>query len=997
MARLFSSGFELQSISTAFKEFDRAYSDQTRMGSISTSIKRTGTASYRINGNIATGSGVGIAQDTHSLAQNNRKTFFRAYVLFESFPSVESGVMGISDDGNFANALVMIKPNGTATYYWNDSVSFTAATPASSTLNLHQWYRFEISLDTTTSTSWSGEFRIDGVTVATFSGANGGNFVCAGIQLFSEPFPSTGPANNVDQYYDDLAANDANGSFQNTWPGEGSIIHLKPDASGDNNAWLKGSNGAAGDANNFQNVDELNPDDATTYLKRTSGTPIDDYNCEPSGLDAGDTIKVVQVGARIAANSNTQTARDAKLRIKGQAGGTVQVGSTVFWNTTVWFTHYVVVPATYSLTSYTNPQGGAGAAWTSATLDTMQIGMQPNTSSANEIRVSTLWALVDYVPGPTTQNATIVLAADSAIITNPKEYNIAKSTLPADSIISADTKWYPIAKSAWTASSVLAANTLWYPTAKSTWGVTSVLAVTTLDISKVAVLQATGSVIANARIYTPISASFPLTSSLDVFSYENYATLVKLSGDSLLLADTLYYLIASANLPTNSTLTAKADRYTPSLAEISAFSDILVNSIQSFNAISELSATSSLTSVASQNYKANSDLMGFFSIIGNIGQIRIDTAESFPIVSSLVCSAKVYKPASASLPITSVLSAKGTLFERAAATLPATSSWSSTLYQNWMTNTAALAANSSFFAEVKTITISAEFSISSTLSVTTTKIYTPITAYLTGAFSLSASTISYGRAVATLGATAIILAGTYQKWVTNPSVIAATSSLSAMTQIDMYVSATLQGTSTLSVSTKLNNGAFVTLDGAASVTANTRWAMNDTSVLALTSTLNVSAAFQRNIAASLPITSDLLVVATLSKRDLSATLNATSTLLVKAMQLWKTQASYNPTSDVSLFTNQWWASRPTLSPALNIQVLPVQKMFEKAKLPITSQCRANSFLYGMAQSKLSLGSTLRANTIIHLVKNHNKTKKHLRGDVEKVNIKAGLAEEVEVS
>lgn len=922
MARVLSSGFELQSVGSSTKEWDRPYSTSNLFGSISTSIKRSGAASLRINGNIALGSGVGVAQDTHTLANNNRKTWFRTYVLFESFPTGNAaGVMGIADNTNFANVVVMINASGQAQYYWNNGTDFTAVTPLSSALNLHQWYRFEIFLDTTTSSSWSGEFRIDGATVSTFSGANGGNFVNAGCQLFSEPFAGT--ATGVDQYYDDAAANDANGSFQNSWPGEGKIVHLYPNAAGDNNAWRTGPTDAAGTTNNFTFVDEVNPDDGTTYIKRsTAGTPIDDYNVDTSaaaGLGASDTISVVQVGARVGANSNTSTQRDAKLRIKGQSGGTVVNGTTVFWNSTIWVTHLVVVPANYTLTTYTNPQ--TGAAWTPATLDTMQIGLQANTSSANEIRCSTLWALVEYIPASAVDHqGNAKLPATASIVSNMLLSGLAFSNISASS-----------------------------------------------------------SLIAKAIEILPTFASLPCSSDISI--------------------DTLVYRPASATLPLTSA--------------------VIVNALPKFNLSIAWPLSSNLSAVAKQFWSALAALSTDSNVIANVTTQRFAALASLPIDSSFFADAKIlYKTIPEPFVLTSTLTAKGLQRWSASAAYVFSSTLTANVARQNFAATSLLAASVSLL----TNTIQ-QFVGSATLGLSST-FFAPGSAALPGVAQfdlksyLTADTLWIQRAIAALAATATFVADT-QRYVPASSVLTTTSSL-LLTNTLRYVlaGAVLPGSSNLTANTKALVAASASLAGSASLDCSTiltvkhlgtaqiacssvwnansqRFTEYKQGVLLLTSSLIASAMVFQPAFATLPVNSTLSVTASIKDRNVSAALAGQSVLLANVTQRWITQGAYALSSDLSSFALQKWNSRAALSPTLDFQVFPVQKMFEKAKWALTSQYFASTIKIGMSRSDIILTSSLRANSIVHLVKNHAKTHKHLRGDIERMPLKAGLAEEVE--
>jgi hypothetical protein len=123
-----------------------------------------------------------------------------------------------------------------------------------------------------------------------------------------------------DWYFDDLAINDSNGSFQNSWPGDGAVIRLKPNAAGDASDWT----------NDYTAVDEVTPDEGTTLVASKTLNHIYDYDIEDthSALTPGSTINVVQVGVRYngasgSANSSFVT------RIKASSGGTVEEGTAI--------------------------------------------------------------------------------------------------------------------------------------------------------------------------------------------------------------------------------------------------------------------------------------------------------------------------------------------------------------------------------------------------------------------------------------------------------------------------------------------------------------------------------------------------------------------------------------------------------------------------------------------------------------------------------------------
>ena len=121
-----------------------------------------------------------------------------------------------------------------------------------------------------------------------------------------------------DYYIDSVIINDDTGSFQTSYPGQQSIIHLRPSAAGDNNAWARGGTDSGA---NWSQEDEVPPNDATDYVASNTLNQIDDYNCAASGL-TDEVIDVVQVGFRKARLIGIPAAQFV-ARVKASSGGTV--------------------------------------------------------------------------------------------------------------------------------------------------------------------------------------------------------------------------------------------------------------------------------------------------------------------------------------------------------------------------------------------------------------------------------------------------------------------------------------------------------------------------------------------------------------------------------------------------------------------------------------------------------------------------------------------------
>ncbi|MGW2048564.1 hypothetical protein ACWCPF_25785 [Streptomyces sp. NPDC001858] len=387
MARMWTTGFELQSTSLEFGVNSGAV--VTGSPSISTSVHRAGTASLRSNPTAAT------AFIEHQLTTGVvMRTMHRLYLRVDTLPDTATNVYGIGQNGYFPG-LLRLQTDGTLVL--RDGFTETTLTGTSTALTTGVWHRIELDYTDVD----NGGVIASGISA--FKGyLNGTLFadtLCSNITGFSRIRMGVQLAATTDLYIDDVAVNDTTGTAQTGLPGAGNVVHLKPNAAGDNNGFATVVGGTAGAANNYTRVSETTPDDATSYnaTTATGTTTIDDFNVDSTssaGIGASDTITLVQVGGRV--GSNAATAASIVYRIKGQASGTVSESASVSVAVSGWSTHKVGSPFPYQLTAYTNPQ--TSTAWTPSTLDTAQIGYRGNVSQSTARRVSTLWVLVEYVP-----------------------------------------------------------------------------------------------------------------------------------------------------------------------------------------------------------------------------------------------------------------------------------------------------------------------------------------------------------------------------------------------------------------------------------------------------------------------------------------------------------------------------------------------------------------------------------------------------------------------
>jgi hypothetical protein len=381
MARMWSCGFELNS-ATSGVEFSTVIGTPT----IVTSPVRSGT--YAMN---ATGSG-GVNNDARivlAAANANGPYYTRIYLYIDTLPNAICSVIGYMNSAGSARSRIRLATDGTLEL-WDSAGKIGSS---SSALSLDTWYRLELSFfNNTTSARLETEAKLDDTTFAsTTTSTNTG-----GIDKI---FTGNGTAvATIDITLDDWAVNDDTGSAQTSWPGEGKIAaYIRPNGAGDDSDWT----------NDYQNVDEITPDDATTLCN--AGTTIgnkDEHACQSSsdvGIGSSDTITLVQVGGRFNRAGGAGTNGDFRYRLKSASGGTtVTSSSTPTASSATWRTNQNSdTLKAYILTSYTDPT--TTVAWTPTgtnSIDNMQIGyeLMSAPSSGREPQMTAVWALVEYVP-----------------------------------------------------------------------------------------------------------------------------------------------------------------------------------------------------------------------------------------------------------------------------------------------------------------------------------------------------------------------------------------------------------------------------------------------------------------------------------------------------------------------------------------------------------------------------------------------------------------------
>lgn len=383
MARLYQSGFELNSTAS-----DMEWTTVSR-ATVTTSNARTGTYS----GNLSSaGAGAAFFQYQFDSSNVQRVLYLRAYMYLTSWPNSSSTTIMVFESASGTRKLSIQAgaSNGKFKLYNEEDGSQVGSD--SSTLSLNTYYRFELKIDTTTLASTAVEAKIDGTTFA-----SGTIDLASGVSFFRLGSYG-GDSGLTGLYYDDIALNDGTGSFQNSYPGSGKVIHLRPSAAGDSNGFLAQIGGTVGSANNYTRVNEVTPDDATSYNGSALLNAEDLFNADDSGIGSSDSVNVVAVGVRMADLVATDSTAAFKVELEKTASGTKSQSAAIAPNSTAWLTNSAASPRNYPLVTYQDPDA---ADWAKTTLDSMQIGYIQTATNVRTIAVSTLWASVDYTPSTT--------------------------------------------------------------------------------------------------------------------------------------------------------------------------------------------------------------------------------------------------------------------------------------------------------------------------------------------------------------------------------------------------------------------------------------------------------------------------------------------------------------------------------------------------------------------------------------------------------------------
>lgn len=331
--------------------------------------------------------------------------YARAYFNFFGLPPLNAQVMAWQDQTNpLGNPTVaaVLTPAGKF-QLWNVVTntqigSDSAATVANTTLG--PWYRLELSFNHPSGSAdfTNVELRVDGVTVAsgTATGASPSLGGSNGL-LLGYINATSGGIGTRECYIDDVAVNDSVGTSQNTWPGEGKIVVLRPTSDNARGGWTAGAGATASlfaALNSTPTGKAVASETNTSQIKSVLNSATDNYDANmtsytAAGIGSTDTITLVVAACNHAEGTTTGTKLGA-LKIVSNPAQSTEDGFTYGSDGTA---------AGAFPTNWVTTQGSTQYSPTvvKGTAPVVRVGKRSSTN--NEVDVDMLALTVEYVAG----------------------------------------------------------------------------------------------------------------------------------------------------------------------------------------------------------------------------------------------------------------------------------------------------------------------------------------------------------------------------------------------------------------------------------------------------------------------------------------------------------------------------------------------------------------------------------------------------------------------
>lgn len=301
MARIITGGSEI-GVATSDRRTGPDGDKELSTGAVTreTTIVRSGLASTKCDTTVSNIEAFGEWTPPMT-ATTDRNYFLRAYFNFPSVtPAADYNLLAGSLSGS---TVVSIRHRTDGKLILSRRVNTPAdiGTASAKALIPNVWHRVELKwLVSSAGSNSTCEAYLDGELISSVTGQNFNNTALNRFEVGT----STSPGASWVIYFDDVAFNDDQGSSENSYPGAGRIVLLKPTADSQVGSWTGGTGGTT---NLFDAVDNTPPvgtasESNTTQIESADSSgdnSTDEYRATLTTYDAAGVrgrIKLIHPG-----------------------------------------------------------------------------------------------------------------------------------------------------------------------------------------------------------------------------------------------------------------------------------------------------------------------------------------------------------------------------------------------------------------------------------------------------------------------------------------------------------------------------------------------------------------------------------------------------------------------------------------------------------------------------------------------------------------------------
>ena len=294
--------------------------------SLTTLKSRTGTHSLRVNTNT-----VSVAPARRVLGGAKTTVGVAAAFWLSDLPNVNNRffLYDYRDTANSVQLTVVLQSTGIIEVMRGTASGTSIGATTVPAMTAGAWTHVE-TLTTFNDTTGSCEIRVNGVTVLSITGADTVN--TSNVESSQVSFlPSGGVLSidtGVDAYIDDVYCYDDSGAYNNTFIGDKKVFTLFPNADTAQDDWTRNTGSVS-----FENIDEADPDDDTTYLyANPGGSPniVSEFELDNLPADVTAISAVVTVNRLKKTDAGTADVTSSLVSAVSESTGTSNPMTTAY-------------------------------------------------------------------------------------------------------------------------------------------------------------------------------------------------------------------------------------------------------------------------------------------------------------------------------------------------------------------------------------------------------------------------------------------------------------------------------------------------------------------------------------------------------------------------------------------------------------------------------------------------------------------------------------------